>query len=62
MIAITRFRPSSIGEQTTPSPFIRLEQARDLRRKLRTSHGIFVKVEFHATEFVSGRGRICEGE
>jgi hypothetical protein len=34
------------------------EQVRDFRRALRRQHGIFVKVEFHATEFVSGRGRI----
>src|SRR5215472_8245926 len=34
------------------------EQVRNFRRTLKTTHGIFVKVEFHATEFVSGRGRI----
>jgi hypothetical protein len=34
------------------------EQVRAFRRDLRTQYGVFVKVEFHATEFVSGRGRI----
>jgi Protein of unknown function (DUF3800) len=34
------------------------EQIRDFRRELRKQRGVFVKVEFHATEFVSGRGRI----
>ena len=34
------------------------EQIRDFRRDLRQQHGVFVKVEFHATTFVSGRGRI----
>ena len=28
------------------------------RRTLRDREGVFVKVEFHATEFVAGRGRI----
>lgn len=34
------------------------ERIRDYRRKLKQEKGIFVTVEFHATEFVSGRGRI----
>ena len=34
------------------------EQIKSYRRLLRQKHGIFVKLEFHATEFVSGRGRI----
>jgi len=35
------------------------QQLRDMRRKIRDSDGIFVKKELHATEFVSGRGRIA---
>jgi hypothetical protein len=34
------------------------DQWKEFRRKLRTDHGIFIKKEFHATEFVSGRGRL----
>lgn len=34
------------------------EQVKAYRKALRQKYGIFVKVEFHATEFVSGRGRI----
>lgn len=34
------------------------EHIRNYRRTLRQQCGVFVKVEFHATEFVSGRGRI----
>jgi hypothetical protein len=34
------------------------EQVKNFRRALRQQHGMFVKVEFHATTFVSGRGRI----
>jgi hypothetical protein len=34
------------------------EQWKTFRKLLRKDHGIFVKKEFHATEFVSGRGRI----
>jgi hypothetical protein len=33
---------------------------RDDRKSLKTREGIFVKVEFHATEFIAGRGRISE--
>ena len=33
---------------------------RDFRHSLRTSDGIFVRTEFHAWKFVSGRGRISE--
>lgn len=36
------------------------ERRRDFRRKLKRDRGIFVTVEFHATELVSGRGRISE--
>lgn len=36
------------------------ERLRDFRRKLKRDRGIFVTVEFHATELVSGRGRISE--
>lgn len=34
------------------------DQWKEFRRTLRERYGIFVKKEFHATEFVSGRGRI----
>jgi len=34
-------------------------QIRDFRRELRDRLGIYVTVEFHATEFVGGRGRIA---
>lgn len=33
-------------------------QIKQFRRDLKRDWGVFVKVEFHATEFVSGRGRI----
>jgi hypothetical protein len=32
---------------------------KDYRRRLKADHGIFVTVEFHATDFVGGRGRIA---
>src|ERR1700735_2699174 len=35
---------------------------REFRRELRNRVGIYVKVEFHATEFVSGRGRIAPAD
>lgn len=34
---------------------------KDYRRRLRDSDGIFVTKEFHATEFLSGRGRLSNG-
>lgn len=36
------------------------ERIRTYRRELQTEYTVFVKVEFHATEFVSGRGRISK--
>jgi len=36
-------------------------QIKAYRRELKKQHGIFVTVEFHATEFVGGRGRIAQG-
>jgi hypothetical protein len=35
-------------------------QVRDFRRNLRDSDGIFVYKEFHATDFVAGRGNIAD--
>ncbi|HKS79911.1 MAG TPA: hypothetical protein VJR23_00265 [Candidatus Acidoferrales bacterium] len=35
-----------------------LNQFHTFRRKLKAAESIFVRVEFHATEFVAGRGRI----
>jgi hypothetical protein len=35
------------------------EQIKEYRRQLKRDHGIFVTVEFHATDFVAGRGRIA---
>jgi len=37
-----------------------LEQIKDFRRQLRAQYGIFVNREFHAVEFVAGRGRIAK--
>jgi len=37
------------------------QQVRDFRRSLRRTDGIFVYKEFHAWEFVSGRGRLSNG-
>lgn len=34
------------------------DQIKAFRQQLRQQHGVFVKVEFHATTFVTGRGRI----
>jgi hypothetical protein len=34
---------------------------RDFRRELKNRLGIYVTVEFHATEFVGGRGKIAAG-
>lgn len=36
-----------------------LNQFHEYRRRLKKDEGIYVRVEFHATEFVSGRGRIA---
>jgi hypothetical protein len=36
-----------------------LNQFHEYRRKLKKRDGIYVRVEFHATEFVSGRGKIA---
>jgi hypothetical protein len=38
---------------------VALNQFHDYRRALKKRDGIYVRVEFHATEFVSGRGRIA---
>lgn len=37
---------------------VALNQFHAYRRKLKQREGIYVRVEFHATEFVSGRGKI----
>lgn len=37
-----------------------LNQFHEFRRTLKKREGIFVRVEFHATEFVAGRGRIAD--
>lgn len=37
-----------------------LNLIKQFRRALKTTFGLFVTVEFHATDFVSGRGRIAE--
>lgn len=36
------------------------EALRERRRVLREKHGIFMRKELHAREFVSGRGRIAD--
>src|SRR2546427_6709536 len=36
-----------------------LNQFHDYRRALKKKEGVYVRVEFHATEFVSGRGKIA---
>lgn len=36
------------------------EAIKSYRRQLRRDHGIFLRKEFHATEFVSGHGRISD--
>lgn len=33
---------------------------REYRRELKAKHGIYMRKEFHATEFVSGRGKISD--
>lgn len=37
-----------------------LNLIKQFRRGLKAEHGIFVTVEFHATKFVAGRGRIAD--
>src|SRR5579872_2232585 len=39
-----------------------LKKIKEYRRGLRESDGIFVSKEFHATDFVGGRGRIAQKE
>lgn len=36
------------------------EKIKEFRRELKSKHGIYLKKEFHATEFVSGRGRLAK--
>src|SRR5271155_527824 len=36
-----------------------LEQIRNYRTMLKQREGIYVRVEFHATDFVAGRGRLA---
>jgi hypothetical protein len=45
-----------VAEDTWRSGFVHLQ---NYRRDLKAKHGIFTSKEFHATEFVAGRGRIA---